>query len=71
MSNEIILCPKSKELVDESQCIAVKNMSKLMAEYFSVRVCKTVNDCPKEDYCSVFECGWQAAGFLLSETLKD
>jgi hypothetical protein len=46
-------------------------MSKLMAEYFSVRICKTVVDCPKEEYCSVFELGWQAAGFLLSETLKD
>jgi len=42
-----------------------------MAEFFSVRVCKTVAGCPKEEYCAVFECGWSSVGTLLQDTLKD
>ena len=68
---ELMICPKSRELVNEEQCIALKNLSKVMAEFFSVRVCKTVAGCPKEEYCAVFECGWSSVGTLLQDTLKD
>jgi hypothetical protein len=62
---EVIYCPKSKELVDGEQCIAIKNLTKTMAEFFSIKVCKTVTGCPKEEYCAIFKCGWEAVGNLF------
>jgi hypothetical protein len=56
----VILCPKSNELVDAEQCTAIKNLSKTMAEYFSIKICKTVTGCPKEEYCTIFKCGWES-----------
>jgi hypothetical protein len=69
--DEMITCPKTKTLVEKEQCVALRNLSKVQAEFFSVRVCTTVKGCPKEDYCSVFECGWACVGNLLHSTLKD
>jgi len=67
----LILCPKTKQLVDDTQCIAIKNLSKSRAELFSTKICNTVQGCPKEDYCEVFERGWDAVGNFLQESLKD
>lgn len=67
----MIICPKSRQLVDSEQCIALKNMSKPMAEQFSLRVCRQVVGCPKEEYCAVFEEGWKAVEVFLNMTLKD
>ncbi len=71
MEKELMICPKSNELVDNEQCIAIRNLSKTMAEFFSIRVCKTVIGCPNEDYCSVFGQGWESVGNLLQGTLKE
>lgn len=69
-NTEYIVCPKKNSLVDTTNCAAIRNLPKIVAEYFSVKVCKTVAGCPNEDYCTIFECGWSAVGTFLS-TLKD
>lgn len=69
--DEMMLCPKSRDLVNSEQCVAIRHLPKVMAEYFSSKVCKTVVGCPKEDYCTVFECGWTSVGSLLQTTLKE
>ena len=71
MENELIICPKSNELVDCCSCVAIKNLSKVMAEYFARKVCSSVRGCPNEDYCTVFECGWTSVGNMLQTTFKE
>jgi hypothetical protein len=70
-ANEMLICPKTNELVDGEQCIAIRNLPKVQAEYFSCKICKTVTGCPSEDYCLAFEHGWESAGTLLQSTMKD
>jgi hypothetical protein len=66
----MMICPKTEQLVDAEKCIALKNLTKTTAEYFSVHVCKTVPGCPKEDYCTVFKSGWEAVSNLFSRILQ-
>jgi len=66
----MIICPKTNNLVDVESCTALKNLSKPMAERFAGRICTTVRGCPNEDYCWVFERGWNAVGSLL-QTIKE
>jgi len=68
---DVILCPKTKELVDKTTCIALKNLQKVMADFFSKKICTSVQGCPKEDYCLVFESGWNSVGSLLHATMKE
>ncbi|MDD5650190.1 MAG: hypothetical protein PHF86_07240 [Candidatus Nanoarchaeia archaeon] len=67
----MLICPKSNVIVDINNCIALQNLSKSTAEIFVRKICLSVQGCPKEDYCNVFECGLNAAGELLRSTIKD
>jgi hypothetical protein len=69
--NDMIICPKTSKLVDADTCIALKNLPKVTAEFFARKVCTAVSGCPREDYCSVFECGWSSVGEFLELTMKD
>lgn len=73
MSKEMMICPKNRNLVDADSCIALKNLSKTMAEFFARKICTSVNQCPKEDYCLVFEAGWASVGdlFHMSSSTKE
>lgn len=73
MSNEemMIVCPKSHQLVGEEECVAIKNLSKTKAKLFSTKICKTVVGCPKEDYCAVFDEGWDSVGQYLERSVKE
>lgn len=68
---EIMICPKSRELVDKGVCVALQNLSKPMAEIFSRKICMTVNGCPVEGLCSAFEAGWLAVGEFVSSIKED
>lgn len=55
---DIMICPKTRELVDHDSCLALKKMSKPLAESFARKICLNANDCPNEVCCSIFEAGW-------------
>ena len=57
---DVMICPKSRTLVDCKTCIAIKSLSKIKAEFFARKVCLTLDGCPKEEYISVFEAGWDS-----------
>jgi hypothetical protein len=68
---ELIICPKSRNLVNKEDCVALQNLSKPMAEYFARKICPTVCGCPNETLCTVFEIGWQAVGEFVSTLQED
>lgn len=67
---DVIICPKSRSLVDSETCPALKALSKLKAELFARKVCLTVDGCPKEEYISVFEAGWNSVREFIN-TIED
>ena len=71
MNKEIMICPKNNKIVNCCSCICLKNLSKIMAEFFAQTICSSVNGCPKEDYCVVFEKGWNSVGSLFQTTLLE
>jgi hypothetical protein len=66
-----MICPKTSKLVDSDSCEALRNMSIVRAEFFATTVCMSVAECPKEDYCSVFDCGWNSVNDFLFSTLGE
>jgi len=66
-----MICPKTNKLVDDDLCVALRNMSLVRSEFFATTICTTVVECPKEDYCSVFDCGWNSVNDFLFSTLKE
>jgi len=70
-SMEVILCPKSRNIVDKDVCVALQNLSKPMAEIFARKICKTVNGCPVEGLCNAFEAGWMAVGEFVSSMKEE
>jgi uncharacterized membrane-anchored protein len=68
---DFIICPKTKNLVDADICLALRNLPKITAEFFTRKICTTVAGCPKEDYCAVFESGWSSVGEFLELTMKE
>lgn len=67
---EMMICPKSRTLVDATNCIALKSLSKPKAELFARKICTTVSGCPKSDYIDVFEAGWDSVSELI-KTIED
>jgi len=67
----MLICPKTKKLVDEKKCIAINNLSHQIATFFSVKICSSIKGCPTEHYCSVFEDGWNSVSELLNSTMKE
>lgn len=66
-----MICPKSNQLVNDETCTALRNMSTVRSEFFATTVCMAVTECPKEDYCSVFDYGWNSVNDFLFSTLKE
>jgi hypothetical protein len=71
MSDEIIICPKSHELVTTKECVVLRILSPVLADYFSERICSIIEECPKENSCLVFECGWRSLGSFLRNTFNE
>lgn len=62
---EVMICPKSRTLVDANVCVALKGLSKAQAEIFSRKICLSTVGCPKEDYVAIFNAGWSAVGEFI------
>ena len=67
---DMIICPKSRGLVDRETCPALKALSKPKAELFARKVCLIVIGCPKEEYIPVFEAGWNSVREFIN-TIED
>jgi len=55
---DIMICPKSRELVDNDSCLALKKLPKPLAESFARKICLNATGCPNDVCCSIFEAGW-------------